>query len=124
MGENIDFENIKWGSFTKQFQAYKKQFPKSRVKDLDAFAKMILRNPKKFQPKTQKRASFYLNVILPPQSARGGGTGASVLKKEEKEEKKKKEETLIQSTIRRRIARNKMYQKYQPRNLTHHLGTV
>jgi hypothetical protein len=72
MSGNIDFENIKWGSFTKQFQAYRHQYPKSKVKDLDAFAKMVLRNPKKFQPRTQKRASFYLNVILPQHSARGG----------------------------------------------------
>jgi hypothetical protein len=73
MSDKIDFENIKWGSFTKQFKAYRSQYPKSKVKDLDAFAKMVLRNPKKFQPRTQKRASFYLNVILPQQSARSGG---------------------------------------------------
>jgi hypothetical protein len=77
MNGNIDFENIKWGSFTKQFQAYRQQYPKSRVKDLDAFAKMVLRNPKKFQPRTQKRASFYLNVILPQHTARGGSKGIS-----------------------------------------------
>ena len=77
MSGNIDFENIKWGSFTKQFQAYKQQYPKSKVKDLDAFAKMILRNPKKFQPKTQKRASFYLNVIIPQHHARGGAESDS-----------------------------------------------
>lgn len=60
----IDFEDLKWGSFTKQFKAFKRQHPKRRIKDMEAFAKMILKTPKKFQERTLKRARFYLNVIL------------------------------------------------------------
>ena len=59
----IDWEHLKWGSFTKQFQAYKSAHRYSKIKDLEAFAKMILRHPKKYQPRTIKRANFYLNVI-------------------------------------------------------------
>jgi len=58
-----DWEHLKWGSFTKQFNAFKSQHPRSRVKDLDGFARMVLKSPKKFQPTTLKRARFYLNVI-------------------------------------------------------------
>ena len=62
-GAGIDFEDMKWGSFTKQFHAYKSQHPKSRVKDLHAFAKLVLKSPKDFKPTTLKRARFYLNVL-------------------------------------------------------------
>jgi len=58
----IDFEDMKWGSFSKQLQAYNSQHKKKL--DLHNFAMMILANPKKFQKRTKKRARFYINVIL------------------------------------------------------------
>lgn len=60
--ETIDFEELKWGSFTKQFNAYHKKHP--RMKSLEQFANYIISNPTQFQPITKKRANFYLNVIL------------------------------------------------------------
>jgi hypothetical protein len=60
---NIDFEHIKWGSFSAQFKVYKAQHPYSSIRDLKSFAEMILRNPNKFQERTKKRAHFYLNVL-------------------------------------------------------------
>ena len=59
----IDFNSIKWGSFTKQFKAYKADYPSSKVKDLGQFADFVLKNHKKFQPITLKRARFYINVL-------------------------------------------------------------
>jgi hypothetical protein len=59
----IDFNSIKWGSFTKQFKAYKSDHPSSKVKDLAQFADFVLKNHKKFQPITLKRARFYVNVL-------------------------------------------------------------
>lgn len=58
----IDFEDMKWGSFSKQLQAYNSQHKKKL--DLHNFAMMILANPDKFQERTKKRARFYINVIL------------------------------------------------------------
>ena len=58
----IDFEDMKWGSFSKQLQAYNSQHNKKL--DLHTFAMMILANPDKFQERTKKRARFYINVIL------------------------------------------------------------
>ncbi len=58
----IDFEDMKWGSFSKQLQAYNSQHNKKL--DLHNFAMMILANPDKFQERTKKRARFYINVIL------------------------------------------------------------
>jgi hypothetical protein len=53
---------MKWGSFSKQLQAYNSQHKKKL--DLHSFAMMILANPDKFQERTKKRARFYINVIL------------------------------------------------------------
>jgi hypothetical protein len=53
---------MKWGSFSKQLQAYNSQHNKKL--DLHQFAMMILANPDKFQERTKKRARFYINVIL------------------------------------------------------------
>jgi hypothetical protein len=65
----IDFNSIKWGSFTKQFKAYKSDHPSSKVKDLAQFADFVLKNHKKFQPITLKRARFYVNVLARKDSA-------------------------------------------------------
>lgn len=56
---SIDFEKMKWGSFTKQ--AHREGF-----RDLTTFAKRVLENPEHYYDTTQRRARFYLNVINPP----------------------------------------------------------
>lgn len=60
----IDFEDLKWGSFTEQFNAYKRQYPKTNIKDLDEFASFVLAHPTKFKERTKKRARFYKNIIM------------------------------------------------------------
>jgi hypothetical protein len=60
--DDIDFEDLKWGSFTEQFNAYNRQH-KKKFKDLMEFAQHIRANKGDFQPKTKKRADFYVNVI-------------------------------------------------------------
>ena len=57
----IDFEDIKWGSLTKQVEAYNKQHNSNL--DLHSFSMMVLANPDKFKERTKKRARFYINVI-------------------------------------------------------------
>ena len=57
---DIDFEDMDWGSFTKQKNAYDSKL------SLEEFADLVLSEdpPKKFTEKTKDRARFYLNVIL------------------------------------------------------------
>mgnify|MGYP000666159506 CR=1 FL=1 len=74
MNDDIEFEDINWGSLTKQLKAFNSKNKKKF--NLKQFSNFILNNPSKFQKKTQQRANFYLNVILPK---KGGGTGASVV---------------------------------------------
>ena len=74
MSDEIDFDDIKWGSFTKQFEAYNRT-AKNKMKDLSAFARMILDAPKdKFSDTTRKRANFYLNVLAKKGSKGGART--------------------------------------------------
>ena len=67
-GGDIDFEDLKWGSFTEQFNAYNRQH-KRKFKDLMEFAEHIRANKGDFQPKTRKRADFYVNVISKKKSS-------------------------------------------------------
>jgi len=64
----VDWEDIKWGSFTKQFEEYKRQHPNSKIDDLEHFANSILANPSDYRKTTIKRARFYLNVLLKKKS--------------------------------------------------------
>jgi hypothetical protein len=57
-----DFQDLNWGSLTKQFKAFKSSHP--NINTLEKFAKYIIGNKDEFQEKTIKRANFYLNVIL------------------------------------------------------------
>jgi hypothetical protein len=57
----IDFEDMKWGSLTKQVEVYNKQHNSNL--DLHSFSMMVLANPDKFKERTKKRARFYINVI-------------------------------------------------------------
>jgi hypothetical protein len=63
-GEEPEYDKLKWGSFTKQFNAYNKKHPKNELKNLKEFAQMVVANPDKFAKTTEKRARFYMNVIL------------------------------------------------------------
>ena len=62
----IDWEDIKWGSFSRQFKEYNRT-AKKPIKDLEKFANMIMKTPEKFQSRTIKRARFYLNVLMKKQ---------------------------------------------------------
>ena len=55
-----DYEDLDWGSFTKQFKNRKQR----DIKTLEDYAKYIEEHSDNFAPKTLKRARFYLNVIL------------------------------------------------------------
>ena len=63
--DDIEWDKIDWGSFTKQFNRFKQTHTGGKISDLEDFAKLILKNPEKYASKTLKRARFYLNVILP-----------------------------------------------------------
>lgn len=65
-GEDIDFERMKWGSFTKQAK-------REGFDDLGRFARHILANPKDYYSTTRRRAHFYINVLEPETVGRGGG---------------------------------------------------
>jgi len=62
-GGEIDWEDIKWGSFTAQFNQWNKQHPGNKKTSLDSFADMILKDPSKYSTKTVRRARFYKNVL-------------------------------------------------------------
>ena len=55
----LDFENLKGGNFSKQFKVYQKQYPKSQIKTLEDFCKVITENPHHYQTKTVKRATSH-----------------------------------------------------------------
>jgi len=59
MEEYQDFENAKWGTFSKQFKAYQAQHPKSNIKSINDFAAEVRQNPHHFQEHTVKRAFTY-----------------------------------------------------------------
>jgi len=59
--KNIDFENMKWGSFTKQFKNYNRQG--GNAKNLRDFSHIVLNPKNNFTEKTKDRARFYLNVL-------------------------------------------------------------
>lgn len=74
---DIDFEDLNWGSFTRTFQGFLRQHPCSKIKSLQQFANYVIDNKQSFSPKTTRRASFYINIILKKQQ-QGGGLGNDV----------------------------------------------
>ena len=61
--DTIDWEEIKWGSFTNQFKRFKLKNKHSPINNLHEFASMIIKNPQNYTDKTLKRANFYNNVL-------------------------------------------------------------
>jgi hypothetical protein len=61
MDKTIDFDKIKWGSFTKQYEKYHATHPK--CKSLEQFARYIIKHESEFNEHTLKRALFYIHVI-------------------------------------------------------------
>jgi len=63
-GEGIDFEDIKWGTFTDLYKRFLDKHPhfKDKIEDLEHFAEFVLENKDKFSKKAEKKALFY-NVI-------------------------------------------------------------
>jgi hypothetical protein len=61
----INFNKIKWGSFTKKYNSYIKRHPrkKTNVPDLSHFAEYVNKHPRQFNKKTHKRALFYKNIL-------------------------------------------------------------
>ena len=57
----IDYKKMKWGSLTRQMNAYNSKH--SKKLDLYHFSKHIIKNPKDYTPTTVHRANFYINVI-------------------------------------------------------------
>ena len=64
-GDPIDWDDIKWGSFTEQLKRYNATHDDKFEGDkaLCKFAEMIMKNKSSYTTKTQRRASFYLNVL-------------------------------------------------------------
>jgi hypothetical protein len=64
-GEGVDFEDIKWGTFTDLYKRFLDKHPqfKDKIEDLEHFAEFVLENKDKFSKKAEKKALFYNNII-------------------------------------------------------------
>jgi hypothetical protein len=64
-GEGVDFEDIKWGTFTELYKRFLDKHPqfKDKIEDLEHFADFVLENKDKFSKKAEKKALFYNNII-------------------------------------------------------------
>jgi hypothetical protein len=64
-GGGIDFEDIKWGTFTELYKRFLDKHPqfKDKIEDLEHFADFVLENKDKFSKKAEKKALFYNNII-------------------------------------------------------------
>lgn len=91
--DDIDFDDMKWGSFTEQFNRFRKKHKKSPIKDLEQFAKMLIENKEKYHKTTIKRARFYLNVLLPKKNKISTNTIKMVKKLTKKQMKALEKET-------------------------------
>ena len=60
-GSDIDFDNLKWGTFTKQLRDYNKT--NGTDLNLREFAELVLDPDSRFHEITKRRARFYLNVL-------------------------------------------------------------
>jgi hypothetical protein len=62
---NIDFDKVKWGTFTALYKRFLKFNPElsSKITNLEQFSKYVLNNKDKFSKKAEKKALFYQNII-------------------------------------------------------------
>ena len=60
----IDFDKIKWGTFTKAFEKFKRREPTTPLKNLKEFAEYIIKHKEDASDKLLKKARFYLNVLV------------------------------------------------------------
>jgi hypothetical protein len=62
---NIDFDKVKWGTFTALYKRFLKSNPElsSKITNLEQFSKYVLDNKDKFSKKAEKKALFYQNII-------------------------------------------------------------
>jgi len=74
----IDFDKIKWGSFTKDLKKFNKN--NNTNYNLSEFAHLIVANPDEFKPLQKKRAHFYIN-ILENSKLKGGKVSVKHLQK-------------------------------------------
>ena len=58
---HIDWNDIHWGAFTKQWRRSRRQHKTPDT--LDEFAHIVMTNPGKFQSITRQRTQFYLCVL-------------------------------------------------------------
>ena len=61
--KQIDFEDVKWGTFKNLFQRYNKAHPNKPLKDLHELANLIIKHPQDFSKVAHKKALFYKNII-------------------------------------------------------------
>lgn len=54
-----DFEDPHWTTLARQFQAYRKQHPRSQITSIADFASNIINNPSHYKESTNKRAISY-----------------------------------------------------------------
>ena len=57
----IDFDKIKWGSFTSDLKKFNKK--NNTNYNISEFAHLIINQPNNFKAITKKRAQFYINVL-------------------------------------------------------------
>jgi hypothetical protein len=62
---NVDFDKVKWGTFTALYKRFLKSNPElsSKITNLEQFSKYVLDNKDKFSKKAEKKALFYQNII-------------------------------------------------------------
>lgn len=64
-GEGLDFDKVKWGTFTALYKRFLKSNPdfKDKITDLEQFSHFVLLNKDKFSKTAEKKALFYQNII-------------------------------------------------------------
>ena len=60
--DEVDFSTIKWGSFTRTWQSFRRR--NGGPDTLHRFAILVERFPERFRKVTRRRAKFYMDVIL------------------------------------------------------------
>jgi len=61
--DDVDWEDLKWGTFSKAFKKFRNRVPDTPLKNLKQFAKYVIDNEEDASEKLVKKARFYVNVI-------------------------------------------------------------